>query len=439
MYVAPTGARSNNNPVEGRGALSILQMRQGFLDSELALYRSTLGGFLHCGTSMITESEIDEGLRRNEFLLYYQPKISLVTGRIIGAEALIRWARSDGSITSPLEFIPVAEKSQLIKRVTGYIFQRLVDDMPYLGSMNDLTVSFNVSARDFEDMVLARKILESIGTNRMTPESFEVEITETQALMAGQHVMDNIALLCDAGIGLTMDDYGTGYSSIDNLSKWPFTTIKLDQGIVGRMLASEKNATIVRSSIRLGHELKVNVVAEGVETSEQYQFLLEAGCKTVQGYLVSKPLPLEEFIAFRSKATASSSFPIGLVHMAIMDHVQWRRQIVSYVAKRSALPPDSPIRRSTGYPPTSCHECSLGRWYFGVGQVFSEHSAFIALDMPHRALHETGLELIRQVQEGASPHDIAPLLKDLQACSTTLVSLLECLEDIALTDLYRLH
>jgi EAL domain-containing protein (putative c-di-GMP-specific phosphodiesterase class I) len=388
---------------------------------------------------MITVRDIREGLRHNQFLMHYQPKVSLITGRLGGAEALIRWVKPDGSMRQPSEFIPLAERSPLIKKITSHMFPRLITDMLTQSDMEPVPISFNVSARDFEDMVFARQILETVKKHRMEPEAIEVEITETEALSGGDHLMNNMSILCDAGIGLSMDDYGTGYSSIDTLSKWPFTTIKLDQGIIGRMLESDKNATIVRSSIRLGHELKINVVAEGVETEEQYQFLLEAGCKMVQGYLISKPLPLDHFVAFRNQESLWSSFPIGLVHMAIIDHVQWRRQIVSYVIKHANLPPDSPSRQSPGYPALSCLECALGQWYFGEGQIYSNHAAFLALDVPHRALHEVGSHLVGRVKAGAQLDEMIPLLKDLAGCSIAVLSLLEALEDFGLVDMYGAH
>jgi hypothetical protein len=159
-------------------------------------------------------------------------------------------------------------------------------------------------------------------------------------------VLSNIRALSDAGVGLAMDDYGIGYSSMDTLSQWPFTTIKLDQGIVERMLDSSKNATIVRSSIRLAHELGLEVVAEGVETLPQHDFLVEAGCRIAQGYLLSRPLPLDEFKAFCAHPSRCRGLPVGLVHMAIVDHVQWRREMASYAIQRSGLPSDSPLRPS---------------------------------------------------------------------------------------------
>jgi hypothetical protein len=296
-----------------------------------------------------------------------------------------------------------------------------------------------VSARDFDDLGLTRKIALAVEKGMLDPSAIEIEITETEALAGGVALIRNLSTLHQAGIALTMDDYGTGYSSIDTLSKWPFSTIKLDQGLVGRMLDSSKNATIVRSSIRLGHELDINVIAEGVETAEQCQFLLEAGCTLAQGYFISQPLPLEEFAAFHAHHTPFTGFPIGLVHMAILDHVQWRRQIVRHIIRCAQLDPGDQLRFQQGYPELCMTKCFLGRWYFRQDGAFSDQAIFLAIDVPHRKLHELGANLVEQVQAGAQLHDVAPLLHDLNECSKVLLGLLQALEEAGIAELHRPH
>lgn len=384
----------------------------------------------------VTESEIVQGLRDGEFLLHFQPKASLTTNRIVGAEALARWRRPDGGMLLPGAFIPVAERSPLIKCLTQRLLARLLQDLGDSGMCKDLSVSFNVSARDLEDPTLTRAILHAIAHGSLPSAVLELEITETQALQGGACMLANVQQLAEAGVGLAMDDYGIGYSSMDTLSRWPFTTIKLDQGIVGRMLGSPKNATIVRSSIRLGHELGLNVVAEGVETPEQYDFLVEAGCRVAQGYLVSRPLPLDEFDVFRRNIGKCRGMPIGLVHMAIVDHVQWRRQMVSYAIQRAALPPDSPSRQLDGFPALCLTQCALGKWYFGEGRYFADNPMYQAIDTPHRALHEVGARIVDQVRGGAVLRDMVPLLYQLKQVSAALIRLLEDLEDAGLEALY---
>jgi EAL domain-containing protein (putative c-di-GMP-specific phosphodiesterase class I) len=384
----------------------------------------------------ITLRDIAEAIAAKEFRLYYQPKYSLITSRIVGAEALVRWHRRDGSVLPPASFIGLAERAGLIKDLTLQLLPQLVGELAHAGLGAGLCVSFNVTAQDFEHDDLTEAVLHAISHQDVPPASLELEITETQALEAGACVLQRIQSLTRAGVGLAMDDYGIGYSSMDTLSQWPFTTIKLDQGIVGRMLDSKKNATIVRSSIRLGHELGLNVVAEGVEAVSQYDFLVEAGCSLIQGFLVSPALPLDDFLSLRRRAADCPGLPIGLVHMAIVDHVQWRRQMASFAIQRANLPWDSAVRQTDGYPELCLTRCALGRWYYDEGRYFATTSMYQALDAPHRALHEVGDAIVAKVRAGASMADIAHLLQSLKIASTSLIALLEDIEDIALQALY---
>ncbi|MFC5549929.1 EAL domain-containing protein [Massilia aerilata] len=384
----------------------------------------------------ITEAELVQGLQDHEFILYYQPKASLITNRVVGAEALARWRRRDGGVVAPGVFIPLMQEAGLLRQLTRQLLARLMHDMEgALGA--DIRVSFNVGVDDFEDDALSGMLLDAIGSHRLLASSLELEVTETQALQCCDILLGRIQGLLDAGISLAMDDFGTGYSSIDTLSKLPFTTIKLDQGIVGRMLGSAKDAAIVRTAIRLGHEMGVEVVAEGVETQAQRDVLIECGCKLVQGYLVSPPLPLEAFRTFRAASGDAHSFPVGLVHLAILDHVQWRRQIVSYAVQRATLPRNCPTRKADGYPEMNVTLCALGRWYFGDGRHLEATPIYHAIDAPHREVHRIGEAIVAQVRQGATLAELAGLLSTMKAVSTTLVRLLEDLEDAGLQELYR--
>jgi EAL domain-containing protein (putative c-di-GMP-specific phosphodiesterase class I) len=383
-----------------------------------------------------TETEIVQGLRNKEFILYYQPKTSLITNRIVGAEALVRWRRPGESVAMPDSFIPAMQGTALLKTLTVQLLAELMHDMSgILGA--DILISLNVGAADFEDDTFSGLLFDAIRDQRLLPASLELEMTETQALQACDRLFGRIQRIVDAGISLAMDDFGVGYSSIDTLSKLPFTTIKLDQGIIGRMLSSEKDATIVRSSIRLGHELGMELVAEGVETQAQREFLIECGCKLVQGYLISPPLPAEAFRKLRASSCNAHSLPVGLVHLAILDHVQWRRQIVSYAIQRAVLPRSSPTRKVDGFPEMSATRCGLGRWYFGEGRHLAATPIYHAIDAPHRELHRIGEVIIEQVRNGATLTELAGLLSAMRAVSTTLIGLLEDLEDDSLHELYR--
>lgn len=386
---------------------------------------------------MLSKAEIVEAIRQDAFFFHYQPKISLVTGKVYGAEALARMARPDGTIVAPDRFVPVAEASGLINDLTRALFLHLLDDMQVLNRVApQQSFSFNVSAHDFEDGDFTQLVLQALKRHRLPPGSLQIELTETAMLESGDRIRQHILPLREAGVGLAMDDFGKGYSSLDTLSKWPFTTIKLDQGLIGRMFASEKNLTIVETTIRMAHELGISVVAEGVETYEQYHRLLEAGCTRVQGYWISKPLALERYLAFVEQDISWSGMPVGLIHMAIVDHVQWRRKLVSELVRAVSFPKDAPERRALNLPELSHRACKLGRWYDGVGQVFRERQAFRDLDQPHRELHAAGAALVEQVAAGAGREALQPGLQRLSACSLRVLELLHALEYQGMLDMH---
>lgn len=388
---------------------------------------------------MVNEAEIIDGIKKDEFCYFYQPKISLLNGKVFGAEALIRWIKPDGSIVLPDEYIPLAEQTSLIKDITQHMFPKLMKDLLVMLDVEQLSVSFNVSAKDFEDDVFIKMILKSLEISRLPPSCLQVELTETAALQAGDRIKKYISPLNAAGVGLAMDDFGKGYSSLDTLSKWPFTTIKLDQGIVSRMFESDKNLTIVESSIRMAHELGISVVAEGVENSEQYHRLIEAGCTKVQGFWLCKPLPLDQYIYFVKEDIHWSGLPVGLIHMAIIDHMQWRRKLISGIVRAASYPKDSPHRQFLQLPPLSHKDCRLGHWYDGVGQMFQDRQSFRNLQKPHIAFHDIGKLLVDLVGGGASMEEIAPHLQEFSERSIEVLSLLHALEIEGMIEMHVSH
>lgn len=385
---------------------------------------------------MITETEIIDAIKKNEFTFFYQPKVSLITGKVMGAEALLRWIKPDGSVIAPGLFIPVAEQSDLIKDITRYMFPKLVSDLLVLLDLEPLCLSFNASAKDFEDDTFTTTVLNALETYQLPGDSLQVEITETATLAAGDKIKKNILPLRQAGLGLSMDDFGKGYSSIDTLSQWPFTDIKLDQGIIGRMLDSAKNLTIVQTSVRMAHELGISVIAEGVENQDQYLRLLEAGCTKIQGFWISQALPLDQYILFVKTDFRWSGMPIGLIHMAIIDHVQWRKKLVSEMVKAVSSPKDSHRRKCIDTPPLSYKECHLGRWYYGVGQIFQDRLSFQNLEKSHCDFHAIATLLVKMVEDGSNMEDILDPMRELSESSMKVLTELQKLEDEGLIEMH---
>lgn len=389
---------------------------------------------------MISTEQIANGLYNNEFTFYYQAKVSLVTGKVTGAEALLRWIKPDGTVINPDDFIPLAEQSDLIKEITYRMFSKLSRDILILNDLNkDLIVSFNASGKDFEDTRFTQLVLETIRQLHISPKNLQIEITETAVLNAHEHIRENIQILTNAGISLIMDDYGSGYANLETLRKWPFSGIKLDRSIIQPMLESAKNQTIAEASIRMAHELDLNVIAEGVESEQQYQMLLEFGCTKVQGYWVNRPQPLDDFLYFVEQDLRWSGLPVGLIHMAVIDHIQWRKKLTSDLVRIATVPLDSPERKSVYHLPMDHHDCRLGKWYYGIGQQFKDCPIFKSIEQPHAEFHRLGQQLIATVNQGGTMRDLTPLLSEFSEQSAVILDYLHQLAHKGLMEMHQAH
>lgn len=243
------------------------------------------------------ESAIRQALDRDEFVLHYQPKLDLKSGKIVGAEALIRWYQPRSGWVSPAEFIPVAEDSGLIVRLTQWVLQQACEQAQAWRMMGlaPLTISVNVSAidlrqRDFVDNLAA--ILKQTG---LPPAQLELEITESVLM---QNVDETVALLESIkvmGVRLALDDFGTGYSSLSYLRRFPIDVLKIDQSFVSGMSKNSQDAQLISAIIGMGKSLDLSIIAEGVETFEQLTFLRNQHCEEGQGYLFSKAVSSKDF------------------------------------------------------------------------------------------------------------------------------------------------
>ncbi len=383
-------------------------------------------------SNKISLSELESALADGRLVYYYQPKISLVTGKASGAEALLRLIKRDGTVILPLEFIPLAEEASFITEIALAMFPKLVADLLIIQDVNDaLTISFNLTAQDFESPELTDLIRHSIQSCNINPKHLQIEFTEASILNKGNPVVrKHLQALVDMGITLAMDDFGTGFSSIDTLSLWPFGVIKIDKGLISRMNENPKSTAIVQASIRMAHILGIDIVAEGVETSEIYDFLMQAGCTEAQGFWMGHPLPMAEYLAFIKKDSRWSGLPIGLIHIAQLDHIHWRKTLIDLIVNSAFDESDYKVKRFLAEMDYT--QCRLGRWIYGHGQEFKGRSAFDKLEDPHRRLHELGRKLIEAVECNAPHNEIAELLRLLTKESSTLLELLQELENQAI-------
>jgi len=383
--------------------------------------------FMSVGDSQ--DLALKHALENGELVYFYQPKISLLTGRVSGVEALIRWIKPDGQIIPPNVFLPRAEKTGFIQEITLGMFDRLVEDIAVmLRHQTGLVVSFNLTAQNFANRDLVEKIGRAIADLRVKPGQLLAELTETTLIHNSKPIRANVQALVELGVNLAMDDFGTGYSSIDVLSQWPFNTVKIHQGLIGRMRDEFKSIHIVRSCIHMAHQLGLKIVAEGIESAEVYEFLLKAGCSEAQGYWMGRPMPLTELITFFQSDRRWGGSPIGLVHMAQVDHLQWRRGVIDFALARTFGIRDLVANNRPDHLEMNPRRCGLGQWYYGMGRVYRGLAAYEALEEAHHQVHECGREILTTVESDPEPAVIIGLLQRMTTLSGQLLGLLQELE-----------
>ena len=244
------------------------------------------------------EAELRRAVVHNEFVLYFQPKVNISNREIIGAEALIRWNNEKLGLVSPMEFIPLAEETGLILPIGEWAISAACRQVARWESLGykSLRMAVNLSARQFKEADVSKVILESAIRSNIDPKQIEIEITESLLMDDTDITISMFRELKNHGLHISIDDFGTGYSSLSYLKRFNIDTLKIDQSFVRDITTNPDDAAIAAAIIALGNSLRLNVVAEGVETEEQLNFLENNGCHEAQGYLFSKPLPADEFL-----------------------------------------------------------------------------------------------------------------------------------------------
>nr|WP_281459647.1 bifunctional diguanylate cyclase/phosphodiesterase [Pseudomonas sp. P13] len=246
------------------------------------------------------ESELRRALRRDELELHYQPRLSLDGGTIVGLEALVRWRHNERGLLPPSEFVPLAEQSGLIVPLGYWVISRALRDMQALRErgLAPLHMAVNLSFRQFQDSQLLPTLSRLIAERGVEAQWLEFELTETAVMRRSELVKQTMDALGRLGVRFSLDDFGTGFSSFVHLNSLPIALLKIDKSFVGGMEQREENRKLVHAMINLAHNLNLEVVAEGVETREQLDLLRGYGCDQVQGFLISKPLPLAELVEY---------------------------------------------------------------------------------------------------------------------------------------------
>lgn len=383
--------------------------------------------------SGLTTRALERAIENDELILYYQPKVSLLDGSVIGAEALVRWNVGEGVIISPNDFIPLAESSGLLHDLTVSLLDQVVDASVALrAKVPGLSLSMNVAPNDLQSQTISKRIEHFLDQKVIKPKDLQIEITESAVMGNFEQIQEDVVRLTELGIDVLMDDFGTGYSSIDRLSQLPFSALKLDQGVVRRMGTSRQNLNVVKSSISMARELRMTSVAEGIESAATYHFLMANGCEEAQGFYISRPIALDDFMTFASKDHEFDGSQIGRIHQAVHNVLYHRKCTFDVVfcdriGAKACLP-------SVVDPDISdeLEQSRLGIWYFGVGQQLSGMAPFDSLEKPIRELHQLSQDIVNKQYDHGKPDKQTQMLLLMDSLVNQIVSLLHNLESALL-------
>ncbi|HEX5765022.1 MAG TPA: EAL domain-containing protein [Woeseiaceae bacterium] len=247
---------------------------------------------------LMTKSKLKRSFERDELLVHYQPKYNIVTGEVVGAEALVRWELPERGIILPSDFIPIAEETNLIVEIGEWVLDRVCEDFRYWQRSVSYPgrVSVNLSLKQLRQPNFISRINAILRKYEVSPTSLELEITETTLMENPSRTIKLLDELYSLGLHLAIDDFGTGYSSLSALQQFPISTLKIDQSFVRDVATNADDATIVGTIIHMGRSLKMDVVAEGVETEDQLNFLQTLDCTYVQGLLFGDPMSSDNYL-----------------------------------------------------------------------------------------------------------------------------------------------
>lgn len=298
-------------PTDGEDAITLMK------NADTAMYRAKergKNGFQFYTPEMndtviqklVMEEWLNKAMEQDEFILYYQPQVDIFTKRMNGMEALLRWNHPRLGFISPAEFIPLAEETGIIIPLGKWVLRTACKQNKawQLWGYPPLKMAVNISPVQFHQHDFVQVVLDALGESGLEPQYLELEITEGIAMHHVDQVIEKLQMLRDLGVHISMDDFGTGYSSLNYLKKFPINKLKIAQQFVRDITEDPDDAAIVQAIMAMAHSLKLNVIAEGVETEEQLAFLLDVKCREIQGYIYSKPIPAEEFFSLLKRTSA---------------------------------------------------------------------------------------------------------------------------------------
>lgn len=343
--------------------------------------------------------DVHRAVVKNEFCLFYQPKVNMQTGVVVGAEALIRWNHPEQGLLSPASFLPAVEQTDIMPLIDEWVLNAALNQInAWLLQGLSLRVSVNISAQSLSNPSFPRILSDCLAQySAISPSLLSLEVLESSAI-ADINIVNQIMRECVAvGVSFSLDDFGTGYSSLTYLRRLSASSIKIDQSFIRSMLTNSEDLAIVQGVIALGHAFDLDIIAEGVETAAHGAMLLKLGCNLAQGYGIARPMPEKDVLAWISSYQPSElwintkqfvleSQDLALI-IAEIEHQKWIENIINILhSKQHAIPED-----------IDEHHCRFGRWHDHSGiESFGHLSSFSRLSVAHHALHELGHELLAQ-------------------------------------------
>ncbi len=371
---------------------------------------------------------IEQALERQEFELYFQPKVNMRTGAVIGAEALIRWRHPDRGLISPGEFLPLIEGSDLVARIGDWVLESALTQMTAWHAQGlDLAISVNIAAYHLQqEDFLPRLRAKLAAYGDVRPDRLELEVVESAALEGIAQISRLIEECRMLGVQFSLDDFGTGYSSLTYLRRLPASVLKIDQSFVRDMLWDSEDLAIVEGVIGLAAAFRRVVIAEGVETAEHGELLLRLGCDLAQGYGIARPMPAAELPGWiaswrpdpawadsRNMSARRDDLPLTY---AEVDHRNWIKCVEDYLAGTDMEPPQ-----------LDAGKCRFGSWHFGDGRQHYGHlDEFTPIGPSHEEVHELAGELITLKQAG-NIEAARDRQGELRSCHDRLISQLNAL------------
>jgi EAL domain-containing protein (putative c-di-GMP-specific phosphodiesterase class I) len=242
------------------------------------------------------ERDLRIAIQEDQFIVYFQPQVNALNESIIGMEALVRWQFPDIGLVPPGKFIPIAEESGLIIEIDRIVMKKAMEQFAlwYKAGLNPGVLSLNLAMKQLGEDDFIETLLSSMKSLNFKPEWLELEVTEGQVMNNPDAAIQKLKQISDIGIELAIDDFGTGYSSLAYLKKFPLDKLKIDQSFVRDIPDDEDDVAITKAIIALGKSLNLKLIAEGVETEEQRDFLIQNGCINIQGYFYYRPMPADE-------------------------------------------------------------------------------------------------------------------------------------------------